>query len=395
MTRKCSNGVIEEYCKYCEPTEVPGIYALWTGIFMVAEMLGRDCFLDQGHFVVWPNMYIVLIAGSAVCRKSTAILIAERFIKKVDPPVKILCQRLTAEAMITALSKIKTQDKTKVIDEAVGCFINDELSTLIDRNSFNTPLISVITKLYDCEDFDYETKARGSESVKNPCLSILGGSTPEWLKGAMPVHAIKGGFASRFVFVFKASNDKRVAWPRKIEGNIKRGENILHDLNEIRKMRGPFGAIDAAIDIYEKEYAEFLNGPMKQNPYLAGYVGRRHITLLKIAMAFSVSRSDEREIHEDDMLKAIKSLRNVEGGMDIVMKAITAEPIGDLCEQVMALIMTHGTISRAMLVRETRHRVSIRELDMIIEGLVQSEHVKKVLNKGSYVYQYEKKKIDS
>jgi len=317
MTRQCLDGVIEEFCLYNEPTEVPGIYALWTGIFTVAEMMGRECFLDQGHFVVWPNMYVILVAGSAVCRKSTAVRIGLSFIKKVDPPVKILSQRMTGEALISALSGIKIQDKTKIIDEAVGCFVNDELSTLIDKNSFNTPLISILTKLYDCDDFDYETKARGAERVKNPCLSILGGSTPEWIKGAMPIHAIKGGFTSRFVFVFKASNNKRVAWPKTSPETVERGKRILHDLCEIRKMRGPFGATADAQKMFEDEYIGFLDGPMKRNPYLSGYVGRRHVTLLKVAMAFSVSRGDDREIKDVDMLKAIKSLRSVEGGMDV------------------------------------------------------------------------------
>lgn len=391
MSRQCPNGVIEEFCLYCEPTEVPGIYSLWTGIFMAAEMLGRDCFLDQGHFVVWPNLYIVLVAGSAVCRKTTAIVLAEDFIKRVEPSVRILSQRMSAEAMIKALSGIKVKDQTKVINEAVGCFINDELSTLIDKNSFKTPLISTLTKLYDCKDFPYETIARGTETVRNPCLSILGGSTPEWLKGAMPIDSIKGGFTSRFIFVFKASNEKRVAWPRLNQTMVERGERILHDLNEMRKMRGPFGATDGAIALYEQEYSNFLDGPMGRNLYLRGYVGRRHVTLLKLAIAFSASRSDEREITEVDLLKALKSLRSAEGGMDLVMRSLTSEPIGEISEHIMSLIMLNGVMPRALLINETRHRVSVRELDVILEALVGAELVEKVSDRGSVVYRYKKK----
>ena len=391
MPRHCSGGVIEEFCKYCEKTEVPSTFALWCGIFLASEALGRDCFIDQGYFVVYPNMYVILVAGSAKCRKSTAINLTTDFLRKIEPPIKILSQKLTPEAMISALSGIKIKDTTKIIDEAVGCFINDELSTLIDRNTFASALIPVLTKLYDCKDFEYETKARGAESIKNPCLSVLGGSTIQWIKEAIPVHSIGGGFTSRIVFVFRASRERKIAWPQKSDENAKREILIVKDLNEIRQMRGQFGVTREAIDMFTEEYEAFLDGPMSMNPYLAGYAGRRHVTLLKTAMAFAASRSSEREINDGDMLKALKSLRSVEGGMDIVMKSITMEPIGDISEQVMALIMCGGSITRAKLIREVRHRISIRELDVILEALIEAELVKKGAKNGSVVYIYERK----
>jgi len=388
MPRSCPDGVIEEFCLYCRETEIPSMFALWSGIFLCSNALGRDCFIDQGHFVVYPNMYVILVAGSAKCRKSTAINLATDFLRKIEPPVKILSQKLTPEAMISALSGIKVQDKTKIIDEAVGTFVNDELSTLIDRNTFASSLIPILTKLYDCKDFEYETKARGAESVKNPCLSILGGSTIQWIKEAIPIHAIGGGFTSRIVFVFRASRERKIAWPTKSKENEKREEIITKDLNAIRSMRGQFGVSESAKELFINEYEAFLDGAMASSPYLGGYAGRRHVTLLKTAMAFSASRSSDREIVEEDMIKAIKSLTAVEGGMDVVMKSITAEPIGDISEQVMALVMCGGSISRAKLIRETKHRISVRELDVILEALVGAELVDKMSERGSVVYRY-------
>jgi len=391
MPRKCSEGVVKEFCKYCQETEVPSTFALWTGIFAISETLGRDCFIDQGHFTVYPNLYIVLVAGSAKCRKSTAINIATDFLKLVRPEVKILSQKLTPEAMISALSETTIKDKTKVVEEAVGCFINDELSTLIDRNTFASSLIPILTKLYDCKDFTYETRARGTESVINPCLSILGGSTIQWIREAIPVHAIGGGFTSRVIFVYRATRERKIAWPTKSQENVEREKWIVSDLNEIRKLRGSFGVTSEAIEIYTKEYDDFLDGPLASNPYLSGYAGRRHVTLLKVAMALSAARSDDREIDSQDIWSSIQALRNVEGGMDTVMRAITSEPVGDICEQVMGLIMTTGSIFRSRLIYETRHRITHKELDVILEGLIESGFVKKIVMDGKVAYKYERK----
>jgi hypothetical protein len=336
-------------------------------------------------------MYIVLVAGSAKCRKSTAINLATKFIREVSPEIKILSQKMTPEAMISALAGVTVREGVPTVEEAVGSFINDELSTLIDRGTFSSILIPVLTKLYDCQDFEYETKGRGQERVKNPCLSILGGSTVQWIKEAIPLHAIGGGFTSRIVFVYKASRERSIAWPTKNEENIKRADRITHDLNEVARMRGPFEVVKDAIEIYSEEYESFIEGAMSANPYLAGYAGRRHITLLKTAMAFSASRSSDREIDKTDMWRAIQALKNVEGGMDIVMRAITSEPCGDICEQVFSLIMSGGSIYRSKLIHETRHRMSWKELDVILEGFIQSGHVKKESDNGKIIYKYTKK----
>lgn len=391
MSRKCNPGIIEEICRYYQETEVPATFALWMAIFGVNECLGRDCSIDQGHFTVFPNMYIVIVAGSAKCRKSTAINVVTDFLRKVEPPIKILSQKMTPEAMISALSGTTLKDKTKLIEEAVGCFINDELSTLIDRGTFSSILIPVLTKLYDCKDFEYTTKMRGEEAVQNPCLSILGGSTIQWIKEAVPIHAIGGGFTSRIVFVYRADRDRKIAWPKRSQENVDREARIVHDLNEVARMRGVFGVTQEAIDLYTEEYDTFLEGTMSANPYLSGYAGRRHITLLKVAMAFSASRHSEREVTKQDIWKAIQALQNAEGGMDTVMRAITSEPTGEICEFIMTMIMTQGSIFRAKLVYDTRHRISHRELDVILEGLMQTGYVKRVLVDNKIAYKYVKK----
>lgn len=385
MPRQCNEGIIEEICKYCEATEVPSTYALWTGIFSVAAALKRDCFIDQGYFTIHPNLFVVLVAKSAICRKSTAINMATDFLRAVDPKLNILSQKMTTEAMIKALSEANSS-----VEESVGCFINDELITLIDKSKLD--LISDLTKLYDCKDFEYETRGRGKEEVKNPCLSIYGGVTTKGLKSVIPEQAIGEGFTSRFVFVYRATRERDVDWLVRSEEDYKRFLRIIHDLNEVARMHGPMGLTKKALDLYKKEYHEFLKNPMASDPYLSGYAGRRHVTLLKTSMAFSASSRNNREVEEQDMWRAIKTLQKAEGTMDIVMRSITAEPIGDICEQVMTLIMTSGSIFRSKLINETRHRMSHRDLNVILEGLVESGHVEKKAVDGKVVYKYVKRK---
>lgn len=393
MPRKCSSGLIEEICKYYEQTEVPDAFALWSAIFAVNACLKRDCFIDQGHFTVYPNLYINLTAGSGVCRKSTAAYIVMDMLREVDPPINILSQRITPQELIGTLAGTNIKEKTLIVDEAVGCFIADELSTLIDKSNEMKVLIPILTKLYDCKDFDYATRKLGKELVKNPCLSILGGSTLEWIKEAFPTHAIGGGFTARFIFPYREGKDRRIAWPRMSPENSERFKRIAYDLNQISKMRGPMGVKDDAIELYCGEYETFLDGDLAHHSLTSRYAARRHVHLLKISMALSASGRDTREITKEDMWKAIRIIRGSEARRNSIMRKIISEPIGDMCEHVMSLIMAAKDVSRADLIYETRNRISHKELDVICEGFVESGRVKKYVKGGGIWYRLVMKEI--
>ena len=179
MTRKLKEGLLEAYCKYAEHTEVPSRFALWSGLATISAVLGRDCFVDFGFYTIFPNTYIILVAKSARCRKSTSVQMTSFFLRKVKPPVKILAQKMTTEALISSLGGMNAKEgddgsSAILTIESVGSIIADELITFIDRNAFKTGMVTLLTKLYDCTDFDYETISRKKEEVVNPCLTIHG-----------------------------------------------------------------------------------------------------------------------------------------------------------------------------------------------------------------------------
>lgn len=390
MSRQCKAGLIEEICKLYEGTEVPAAFALWSGLFAINACLKRDCFIDQGHFTVYPNLYLVLTAGSGICRKSTAIYVVTDLLNGIDPPLNIISQRITPSELIGTLSQRSVKDQI-LVNEAVGCFLNDELSTLIDKSSEMRTMIPLLTKLYDGKNFDYSTRAHGKELVKNPCLSIFGGSTVRWIKESIPTHAIGGGFTARIIFVYQDRMGRKIPWSVRTIEDVERSKRIVHDLNAVSKIRGPMGVTKEAIALYSKEYLDFLNGPLAHGALTSRYAARRHVNLLKIAMALSASKRDTREIVEEDVLRAIMIMRSSETGRGLIMRRISSEPVGDLCEDVMTLIITAGTIKKSDLIYEMSPKITHKDLNTILEGFVESEHVRKIVVGGKVAYQYIKK----
>lgn len=374
MKRQLLNGILKAINEHNSETEVPTLFSLWVAISTVSACMGRDCFVDLGHFVVYPNMYIVLVAGSAKCRKSTSIGSGRKFMERVKPKIKMLSQKMTPEALIGALSGMTAEDTSTIINEAEGILVVDELATLIDRNAFKSGMIPVLTKLYDCEDFPYETRGRGVEDITNPCLSILGGSTADWIKESIPPAAIGGGFTSRVVFVFKDTFEKLVAWPQMSPEIKKLGDKIVHDLGEVAKIRGNFTVTDSARKFYEEEYIRFMhNSVLFEDMNLAGYAGRRHITLLKVSMVMSAECRDTRVINETDMKMATEAMKTAEVHMPKVLQAIRAEFVGDVSEEVLNFIMTKKVVDRSALVKKMAYKLTAQQLNVIIDTLMEYE----------------------
>lgn len=375
MPRKLPDGILKSFCRYTQDTEVPSIYSLWCGISAISCALGRKNFIDMGHYTIYPNMYIILVAGSGKCKKTTAIGIAEKFIKELHPKVKIYAQKATPEAMIGALSQLQSDEESSMIKaSAEGIVIADELATLINKTSTQSGIIEFLTTLYDAKDsFVYETRSRGKETISNSCVSLLGGSTMAWIKEAISLSAIGGGFTARVIFVYKDTPEKYVLRTRRSE-DIKRLEkDISHDLNEVSKIRGSFTIDEESWSFLEREYLSFMQtSPMHNNKYLSGYANKRTTSLFKLCMIVSASMRDDRIVNLNDANIALKILKHVEQSMPKVMVAIAADDSGILNTYVTEVIKMKKVLERKELLNIVHHRMQAQELDVVLSTLEQA-----------------------
>jgi hypothetical protein len=299
---------------------------------------------------------------------------ASRFIESVKPKIKTLSQKMTPEALIGSLSGCMggEEGSTIITAHAEGIAVVDEMATMIDSNAFKSGMIPILTKLYDCEDFQYETRGRGLEEVSNPCLSILAGSTLHWIKEAIPQVAIGGGFTSRVIFVYRDQVEKLVPWPTKNDTSDKLKLDIIHDLNMVAKLRGPFAFDKDAKEIYCAEYGRFINNSeFYDNKNLSGYAGRRHVLVLKLSMIIAASERDSRVVDGKDVKVALNVLESAEETMPNVLAQISSEPIGDVCEEVLHIIKHRKEISRKELLKSMKHKLIARDLDVIVDSLAE------------------------
>jgi hypothetical protein len=382
---------LQGYLELNRGTEIPEDFAFWCGVAGISCVLGRNSYIDMGTYTIYPNFYILLVASSGRQRKSTAIGLVERLIRKVEPTPTIIAQKITPEALIDALRKPDLTDPSFLLRQmSTGFAIADEMANFINKHTYENGLGSLLIPLYDCKDsFEYRTKGSGSQQITNACLGMLCGSTVDWIRSGIPEDAVGGGLTSRFIFVYCDRPAPPVALTGFSDEKKALFEALIRSLQRISTIRGEFVAKRAAIEYYVEGYNSFYKGSdMYDNPTLSGYASRRWFHAWKLAMCFSACNDSSRVITLEQMQFADTKLKEMEAHLPLVMSLITSSESGSALSYVYLQIKKRGKlgISRSDLVRSVSHKMSVQDMNGHLAMLIESNRVTAVLNGQTYIY---------
>lgn len=378
MEPETSKNFLKDYVRLAEQTEIPEIFQFWCGLAALSGALGRRLWIDRGVFTIYPNLYVVLVAGSGRCRKSTSISIASRLLRTIEPPINIIAQKITNEALIETLRVIHMEDQKALLRETCeGFIIASEFSTFLNRKSYESGLGSSLIAFYDCEDpFEYRTRGRGSEMLRNTCLGLLAGTTIHSIRTAIPMNAVGEGLTSRICFVSVDVAPPPVAITRTSKEKKHLHGMLERRLQEVSRIRGEVVLSDEAEEFHEKLYNEFYeSSPFWIDPLMSGYASRRFIHLQKLAMLFMVSEGDELVVQKRHVTFANNILRQSEVDMQKVVRMIASSDQGILVDLILSQVTKAGRITRTDLLRSLSHRVGTKELSELIETLVHTGQI--------------------
>jgi hypothetical protein len=374
---------LQTYVSFLKRSEIPEIFSLWTGLSAISAALGRRVWIDQGIYTIFPNIYVLLVAASGVQRKSTAIKVAEKLVRSVDPPMNILSERITPEALIKSIRTYETEDEERLLAEnCTGFSFVEELGLFISRHSYDAGLAPLLIKLYDCSDFDYETRARGKEALRNPCLGLLAGTTPKWLLQDCPPAMIGSGLASRIIFVH--TNEEREPVPTTIltAEQAQDREAMIRTLQEIAAVSGPVLVDPPVRQYYEESYVRWYKSPDRDSGVdspLGGFKSRRHVHIYKLSILFSASElslnGPSLHIKLPHYLAAEATIRNLETVLPQIIDLIASNETGARAHDVMRLISIKKSASKSEILRAFSHTLSSRELGEVLDTLVESGRI--------------------
>ena len=390
--RRIKDSWLKAYHKYTKGQESPDTFHFWVGLSVIASTLERNVWVDMGYYVIYPNLYIILVSDAAVCRRTTAVRMGVKILEQQEDPPYIFAQKITPEALIGALcNQCKIDSQGNILHNAAAVVVAEELSVFLGKEAYANGLISILTSLYDCSDeWPYETRSRGVEIAYNTCVNLLGASSPEWLRVAIPPDAVGGGFTSRIIFVYQYRSDKIIAFPQLTDEQKVAKENLIHDLSLIRRLHGAFKFTPAAKAWYEKWYRGHRISLERSTATDGELVVRKEVILLKLAMCFSVAENDRLIIDSRHLEMASIALDDTEKYMPETLRILSSTPLGMDATKVLTIIRRykHGC-KHAELQRRVYHSIDAQRLKDIIETLAAAQIIEvRSLMKGGISYHY-------
>lgn len=374
MARKCKPSWIDSYLEYTSVQESPTAFHEWVGMMLLSTAVGRHIWIPRIKYTIYPNMFVILVAGSAKCRKSVAISIGMDILRSLEKPPMIFAQKITTEALIQAL------ELAKVDGASAGLICASELAVFMGSDATKSGIIPALTDLYDSpSEWVYHTRGRGKEVLRNVTLCVLAASTRTWLKSAIPIDAIGGGFTSRIVFVCQDKPSQLILFPED-SSELGKGlsdtlrNDLIYDLNEIRhNVRGPISFTPEARRVATEWYRKDFN--IVRDPKLDGYFGRKHDTMFKLASLMSLGENSSRVIEHTHINRALLMLEENEKHLETIISSVVSSSVGGDTERVLELIKRHRRIKHSELLRKCWRFATAQDVSSIIRTLVESNEI--------------------
>ena len=370
------------YAEYTSEQESPALFHFWVGTSVIASALERRTHLNRGHYTLYPNLFIVLIGASARVRKTSAITIGYDIFRETLKDACVVSQKTTPEAIISIF--VEGFKKSKV---SGGVIVSDELGVLLGGATKSVDLMMLLTKWYDCPNhFEYHTMMRGKEIMDNVFCNMIAGTTPTWLKDSMPPHAVGGGFTSRIVFVYQDKPEKLVAFPEITVEQMEMKRKLIHDLQIIARLTGTFKITKEAKEWFENWYTDVFRPEKSTQLALDGYFGRKHDTLLKVAMCMSASKSNSLIIDEIEMRMALKALNLNEKFLPDTLRLIQMNDVGEEMEKVVRQISRKEKVDFTTITRGLSYCMTTKRVEEVLSDLVAGERVEVFIEGGKRWY---------
>lgn len=184
--------------------EAPLSFHIFSSLCVLGAALGRRCWIDMGHFNIYPNYCVILIGPTGRVKKTTAADIARDFVHR-NVCCPLMSDEPTPEAMASAL-----------VASGHQFIYAPEMAVFFGKQRYKEGMISKMLRMLDSpKQFEVETQKRGKETVTNLALTFLGCTTPSLLATSMPEEVTSSGFMNRFILIYEQDTDREFYRPRK------------------------------------------------------------------------------------------------------------------------------------------------------------------------------------
>lgn len=266
------------------------------------------------------------------------------------------------------LDTVSNQYIPKIYTHTSMVFCLEEISSLFRKKTED--LVNFLIKVYDCQDYTYETISRGYDRIRKPCLNFIGGTTPNFMQEVFDDSLLNEGFSSRTFFVFAAKNRFRTTKIPELTDEQKQFKNdILAHIKKLTELYGPITITDEAHEFFEdwwvnKAETTRANLNMKLNSYYA----RKQIHTQKLAAIHHFMESTDMTLGIDSFKWAIDFLDAEERMMHYCLGLDDTNPLTKPAKKILKFLQMQKDVgyTRKELLAEFWDMMPDPENDIIL-----------------------------
>ena len=379
--------------QHCMGTsEVPQVYHYWSCLSLVASVLEDRVYFElYRDEPVYPNLYVMLLGPSGVC-KGLAIGAAKRLLDKADN-VEINTYRgqLTAPGLVDVLGGRAERDKElNYINDAKLWLLMDELANDIGAGgpTMVRSFLKMMTELFTGHYvFNTGTRMHGYVTIDNACVNWLCGTQKAWLLDVLTRDMVHSGFTPRLFPVFSGYVNEAVKWPDYPPDRDQVYEHLKARLLMLRCISGGFKITPQADAVYSKWYEERVP---PDDDMLRPFWQRQREFMFKLAMILSVMDAGPLVINSNHVCRALGLISQATRWHQqlIEVASVTRETVD--INEVTELLMKKKVITRSALLKGVHRRgYNAYRLEKVMKDLLQSEQVTQSVGaKGAVVYNW-------
>jgi energy-coupling factor transporter ATP-binding protein EcfA2 len=389
---------LEKWRHYLKDIESPDLFIDWGFYNLISTALQRRVWLYPDAMAIFPNIFVLLVGPPAsgksrVISQIADIIKCERLMEPnkekntMVPMYPYGADTTTQESLLRMMSK-ECLRTFKVPDERLGgdakknrshfsiCFMIEELGVLFRKNSED--MVNMLNQFYDARSYHYKSKHQGEDRISNICVTLIGGTTPMFIREAFSDKIISQGFTSRVIVVYGHEPRFYRQFPGLTDKQQKCREDLIEFLYKIHKVAGEVRLSKEAQEWHKELYesGNLINKRVNRDPRLDNYYGRKNVHLLKTAMLVHFADNMSMEVSLEDMKRAKKLLTITEHKMHEAFNTIGRNPIGEITKHILRYIIdSESGVRYKKLWLNFVSDITKQELDQVLEFLVTTEQV--------------------
>ena len=366
-----------------QETEIPAKFIYWAAIGTVAGALERKVYYDGVRFRLYPNHFLTFTGPPAI-KKSTTVNLGIDHLRALETvnvgPSAVTWQNLVDKLVALnwgKLDDIKDGSQMKS-DTAPMTLPAPELGTLVDFS--NRDFLDFMCVLWDSPKMhEKSTRGMGDQMIYGPCVNLMAGTTPEWIRENVKPSMFKTGLLTRFIFVY--SNDIRtpIAWPEDVvnPGYEEALKRLDYDLSLIHKLKGAVTISPEAKKRGKAYYDGVVLGAKNLSDYTKDWASRKHVHVIKLALCISCAKRDNLTITLEDYEEAITKIESAHQDLYTVLSYMEERKELGPQRTILTYIQNNSPIA-VTKIYSTFHTLMLRkEIDMAIDSLVMGGSIEK------------------